>query len=232
MKKGKTFLTLLSLAGVITVITMTVSNTMTTNLEKELAQKANTEILKVALPTMAPTATPKPAVRPTLPPSPPPVTPVKKPTTTPAPTPAPSPKKLHLMLPVAGSEVLTEYTEDVLVFQATYGDYRSHLGIDFGDVEGTPVYAASEGIVVTNAYDYEQGYTIEISHDGGYLTRYCNLTNDQGVTVGQVVSQGEQIGTMGTSGIWEAHLPCHLHFELLKDDEIVDPRDYLYVSLY
>ena len=123
MKKGKTFLTLLSLAGVITVITMTVANTMTTHLEPKSAPKA--------------TATPKASFVPTLPPSPSPLIPIQ----TPAPTPVPTPKKLHIVLPVAGAEVLSEYTEDVLVFQATYGDYRTHLGIDFGGEEGTPVYA-------------------------------------------------------------------------------------------
>ena len=235
MKKGKTFLTLLSLAGVVTVITMTVANTMTTHLEQELTQKANTEILKVMMNTSKETdkespkqtATPKPTARPTLPPTPTPVSPVA----TPASTPVPTPKKLHLVLPVAGAEVINEYTEDVLVFQATYGDYRAHLGIDFGGEETTPVYAASDGIVTRCEFDYEQGYTVELSHDDGYLTTYTNLADDQVVSVGQVVLQGDRIGTMGDSGIWESHLPCHVHFELSKDGELLNPQDFLYTSL-
>ncbi len=231
MKKGKTFLTLLSLAGIITVITMTVANTMTTHLEQELLKKANTEILKAVIttPKSSPkaTETPKAAVIPTLPPSPSPLIPI----VTPAPTPIPTPKKLHIVLPVAGAEVLSEYTEDVLVFQATYGDYRTHLGIDFGGEDGTPVYAASDGIVTRNEFDYEQGYTVELSHDGGYFTTYTNLADDQVVSVGQVVLQGDRIGTMGESGIWESHLPCHLHFELSKDGELLNPQDFLYASL-
>ena len=127
--------------------------------------------------------------------------------------------------------MLSDYTEDLLVFQATYGDYRAHLGIDFGGETSTPVYAASDGIVTKNEFDYEHGYTVEISHEGGYLTRYSNLAGDRTVRVGQTVTEGEIIGAMGESGIWEAHLPCHLHFELEQNGEPINPRDYLYASM-
>lgn len=228
MKHTKTFLTLLSLAGVITVITMTVANTMTTHLEKELTQRANTEMLKTVMTPKADTTLPKASPLPAVLPSP---TPVKT-EPTPAPTPAPTPKKLHLVLPVTGAEVLTEHTEDMLVFQATYGDYRAHLGIDFGGEEGTTVYAAADGIVVRNDYDYEKGYTVELSHEGGYTTTYSNLGENNLVAVGQVVLCGEPVGIMGDSGVWESHLPCHLHFEFAKDGEIVNPEEFLHASLY
>lgn len=223
MKKGKTFLTLLSLAGIITVITMAVSNTMTTHLEKELALKAN-HLANNPIPTPTVTILPTPATRPTLPPSPTPIA-------TLAPTPEPTPVTLQISLPVSGAEVLSDYTEDLLVFQATYGDYRAHLGIDFGGEKSTPVYAASDGTVTRNEFDYEHGYTVEISHEGGYLTRYANLSGDGTVRVGQKVRAGEIIGAMGDSGIWEAHLPCHLHFELEENGEPINPQDYLYASM-
>ena len=222
MKKGKTFLTLFGLAGIITAITLTVSNTMTTHLEEELAQKANTNLERLAEAT--PKATFAPVTRPTLPPSP---TPVSTPQSTPVPTPA----VLQLSLPATGAEVLADFTEDVLVFQATYGDYRTHTGMDFGGRQHNPVYAAADGIVVRNEFDYEQGYTVELSHEGGYLTRYSNLSGDDILTLGQTVTQGEQIGTIGDSGIWESHLPCHLHFELEQDGEPLNPREYFSASL-
>ena len=220
MKKGKTFLTLLSLAGIITAITLTVSNTMTNHLEKELVMNVNTNLPKVAQPAPKATAIPTPVTRPTLPPSP-----------TPAITPQPTPAVLQLSLPATGAEVLSDFTEDVLVFQATYGDYRTHTGIDFGGIKGAPVYAASDGIVTRNEFDYELGYTVELSHQDGYLTRYCNLSGDNIVTVGQEIVQGEQIGTMGDSGIGESHLPCHLHFELEQNGKTLNPREYFQASL-
>ena len=123
MKKGKTFLTLLSMAGVITAITLTISNTMTHHMETELAQRTNNNLKR--LEEVAPKPTITPVNRPTLPPSPTPM-----PTT--EPTPIPTPVVLQLSLPATGAEVLSDYTEDTLVFQATYGDYRTHTGMDFG----------------------------------------------------------------------------------------------------
>lgn len=222
MKKGKTFLTLLSMAGIITAITLTVSNMMTHRMETELAQRTNTNLKRMEKATPKPTATP--VSRPTLPPTPIPVP-------TAEPTPVPTPVLLQLSLPATGAEVLSDYTEDTLVFQATYGDYRTHTGMDFGGKQGTPVYSASRGVVVRNEFDYEHGYTVELSHEGGYLTRYCNLSGDDIVALGQEVAQGEQIGTMGDSGIWEAHLPCHLHFELEQAGELLNPRDYFGISV-
>ena len=222
MKKAKTFFTLLGLAGIITAVTLTVSNSLTTHLEKELALKANQEILKTTLNSPLVSATPKPVSRPTLPPSPSPEIPET--------TPLPTPKKLRLVLPATGAEVLADYTEDMPVFQETYGDYRTHLGIDFGGDETTPVYAACDGIITKNDFDYERGYTVEIAHDDGYVSRYSNLSDDKSVAVGQVVLQGEPIGTMGASGIWESHLPCHLHFELEQEGMSFNPQNYLYHS--
>ncbi len=224
MKKGKTFLTFLAMAGAVTAVTLGVSNIMTHRLEQELAQKTNANLEKLIHPTPSATMSPKPAVYPTLPPSPTPLT-------TPEPTPEPTPKLLRLSIPATGSEVLADYTEDVLVFQATYQDYRTHLGIDFGGEDSTPVYAAADGTVTKNSFDYEQGYTVELTHYDGYITRYSNLAGDNVVTVGQQILQGEQIGTMGTSGIWESHLPCHLHFELEQNGTPLNPRDYFQVSL-
>ena len=227
MKKGKTFLTLLSAAGIITVITMTISHTATTHLEKELALKTNTDLIKKALPTPTAAVTPEPTPLPTVPPSPTPLPPIP----TAEPTPVPTPTPFQIALPVSGAEVLSDYTEDILVFQATYGDYRIHTGIDFGGEKGTPILAAADGIVSKNSFDYETGYTVELTHEGEYLTRYCNLENDKAVTVGQVVTQGEQIGTLGEVGIFEAHLPSHLHFELEQNGEPTNPQEYLYNAL-
>ncbi len=222
MKKGKTFLTLLGLAGFITAVTLSVSNLMTSHLEEELAKKANTNLERLTDAT--PKATFTPVARPTLPPSPTPVP-------TPENTPIPTPTVLRLSLPATGAEVLSDFTDDMPVFQATYGDYRTHTGMDFGGRQNNPVYAASDGIVVKNEFDYEKGYTVELSHEGGYLTRYCNLSGDDMVTLGQEIAQGEQIGTMGDSGIWESHLPCHLHFELEQDGELINPKAYFAASL-
>jgi hypothetical protein len=78
---------------------------------------------------------------------------------------------------------------------------------DFGD----PVVAAAKGTVtrVENLGSTSYGRWIEISHGGGYTTRYAHL-NSQIVAVGQVVQQGQKIGTVGNTG---GSTGAHLHYE-------------------
>lgn len=222
MKKLKSTLLLLSVAGVITALTVTVGNTLTTRTEKKLALETNNTLISKPSPTPVPT--PKMVTTPS---------PIPTPTTTPSPaeTPIPQPTPVSVMLPALGAEVVGEYTEDVLVFQETYGDYRAHLGIDFAREKNTPVCAAADGIVTQNYFDYEHGYTVEIEHDDNLKSVYKNLSGDKMVQVGQVVKQGDVIGGMGDSGISESHLAHHLHFELHKAGEPVNPGAYFSMSL-
>lgn len=222
MKKIKSTLVLLSLAGVITALTVVTGNTLATRTEKKLALQTNQTILQKATPTPVPTKKPLPQK-----------TPLPSPTVSPTPqiTPSPTPTPVTVMLPAAGSEVVGEYSADAFVFQATYGDYRTHLGIDFADDKNTPVCAVADGIITRNYYDFEHGYTVEIEHSDSLKSIYKNLSSDKMVQVGQVVKQGEVIGGMGDSGIWESHLSHHLHFELQKDGEAVNPREYFEASI-
>ena len=112
MKKLKSALILLSIAGVVTTLTVVVGNTLTTNFEKELALKTNNTILKTPTPSPIPTPTPIPKRTPL--PSP---TPVATPEATQTPTPAPTPTPVSVILPAAGAEVVGEYSEEAFVFQ-------------------------------------------------------------------------------------------------------------------
>lgn len=222
MKKIKSTLVLLSLAGVITALTVVTGNTLSTRNEKKMALQTNQAILQK--PTPSPTPTKKPL---------PQKTPLPSPSVSPTPqmTPSPTPTPVTVMLPAVGAEVVGEYSADSFVFQATYGDYRIHSGIDFANDKNTPVCAVADGIITQNFYDFEHGYTVEIEHGDNLKSIYKNLSSDKMVQVGQVVKQGEVIGGMGDSGISESHLSHHLHFELHKDGEAVNPREYFETSI-
>ena len=224
MKKLKPTLLLLSVAGVITALTVTVGNTLTTRTQRKLALETNNAIVQRPSPTPLPTPKKLPS------PSPLP-SPTIAPSFTPAETPLPTPTPVSVILPSSGAEVVGEYTEDVLVFQETYGDYRTHTGMDFAREKNTPVCAVADGIVTQNYFDYEHGYTVEIEHNDSLKSVYKNLSGDKMVQVGQVVKQGDVIGGMGDSGISESHLAYHLHFELHKDGEPVNPAGYFSQSL-
>lgn len=109
------------------------------------------------------------------------------------------------------------------------GMYK-HEGIDFAAARGTEVLAAADGEVVTaNASDLQAGYgnIIEIRHGNGFSTRYAHLENVN-VKRGQRVTKGMLIGTVGNSG---GSMAPHLHYEIIRDNESVDPALYIIEGL-
>ena len=99
--------------------------------------------------------------------------------------------------------------------------------MDLAAAAGTPVMAAADGQIYTVYEDDQLGMTVVIRHEGGYTPRYSSLGADVTVSAGQQVSMGQPIGTVGTSALMENALGDHVHFAVTKDDEPVDPMDFL-----
>ena len=146
--------------------------------------------------------------------------------TAPAETAAPTAGRLATQAPVQG-EVLSGYAMEVLSYNQTTRDWRVHNGVDFTAAAGTAVTAAADGEVYTVYEDDQMGMTVVIRHEGGYTTRYSSLGADVAVSAGQPVSMGQTIGTVGTSALMENALGDHVHFTVTKDDEPVDPMEFL-----
>lgn len=134
---------------------------------------------------------------------------------------------VSVVLPLENGDIITEFTDSVLVFNETYQDYRTHNGIDITAKKDSPVRAVKKGTVIKNEFDYEDGYTVEIEHDDGAVSVYKNLSTDKMVKVGQVVNAGETIGTIGDTAVSESTLPSHIHFEVKEDNVEIDPQNYL-----
>lgn len=125
--------------------------------------------------------------------------------------------------PVAGS-VSKPFSGDELVKSETMNDWRTHNGADYSAAVGESVYAVFSGEVTRAENDPLIGNLVELKLDTGYHVLYANLAAFDTVEVGQRVSQGDLIGTVGTSALIEsAELP-HLHFELRSGDKRLDPE--------
>ncbi|MFT4471719.1 M23 family metallopeptidase [Arthrobacter sulfonylureivorans] len=99
-----------------------------------------------------------------------------------------------------------------------------HTGIDYAMGCGTPVNASDGGKVVEAGFQVGGGGNrIVVEHRGGLKTTYNHLQSI-GVSLGQKVAQGERIGELGTTG---NSTGCHLHFEVVKDGQTVDPAGWL-----
>lgn len=124
-------------------------------------------------------------------------------------------------------EVLTAFSVDKLVYNATLEDWRTHDGVDISAGLGDAVLAACSGTVAAVTNDALMGTTVTISHDGGYQTTYANLQADPAVEKGDAVSAGQIIGAVGDTAAAEAAQSPHLHFSVTKDGDAVDPDEFL-----
>jgi LysM repeat protein len=104
------------------------------------------------------------------------------------------------------------------------GYWSEHQAIDIANETGTPVVAADHGYVILAGKDVSvYGNQVLIGHGNGYTTRYAHL-DTMLVYTGDVVSKGQQIGTMGSAG--NARAP-HLHFEISEEGLRRNPLGYL-----
>jgi murein DD-endopeptidase MepM/ murein hydrolase activator NlpD len=99
-----------------------------------------------------------------------------------------------------------------------------HDGADLVAPTGTPVYAASDGVVIGAAPNGGYGNWIRIDHQGKLSTVYGHLSSfAPGIQEGARVSQGELIGFVGNTG---RSTGSHLHFEIVSNGKAVDPLVY------
>lgn len=135
-------------------------------------------------------------------------------------------KELEFMYPLDG-EILKEFAIDNLVFSETLQEWIVHKGIDIKAPRTTIVKASEEGTVQAIKNDPRYGLTVIIEHRDGYKTVYANLLTTEFVKEGEVVTKGQSLGTVGNSAAFEIADEPHLHFEMLRDEENVDPTLYL-----
>lgn len=128
--------------------------------------------------------------------------------------------------PVEG-EVIREFAKDKLVYSETLGEWITHNGIDIKADKTTVVKASAEGKVSSIKNDPRYGLSIVITHNNGFQTVYANLLTAEFVTEGETVESGQTLGTVGTTSSFEALDDSHLHFEMTKDGEYVDPNIYI-----
>lgn len=128
--------------------------------------------------------------------------------------------------PIEG-EILKEYAKESLVYSETLKEWTTHLGVDIKAERATVVKASAEGTVKNIKNDPRYGLTIIIEHSNGFETRYANLLTTEFVSEGEKVKAGQTIGTVGDSAIYEIVDESHLHFELLKNSESLNPAQYI-----
>ena len=154
------------------------------------------------------------------------VAPTEKPTDTTNPNAAEGKKPIKTGMPVQG-QTIAEYAMDCLTYNETTRDWRVHNGIDIAAEAGTQVLAAADGTVYTTYEDDAMGTTVVIQHENGYVTTYSSLDKKLSVKAGDTVKLGQAIGTVSNTALLESAIGDHLHFSVTRNDEPVDPAEFL-----
>ncbi len=100
---------------------------------------------------------------------------------------------------------------------------RMHEGLDFAAPSGTPVLSAAEGSVLRTGTSSSYGRFVEVRHDNGVTSFYAHLSAIM-VSEGDRVGAGERVGSVGSTG---RSTGPHLHFEIRRDGEQINPESFL-----
>jgi murein DD-endopeptidase MepM/ murein hydrolase activator NlpD len=125
-----------------------------------------------------------------------------------------------IMLPVGG-KVTSGYGWREDPVRPVAGEKRFHRGVDFIGKTGDPIKAAMKGTVLHIDNNPNLGNFVILKHDGGLQTLYAHLSA-YSVKAGDTVNQGQEIGKIGATGYTTGP---HLHFEVFRNGNRVDPLD-------
>ncbi|MFN2459871.1 MAG: peptidoglycan DD-metalloendopeptidase family protein [Candidatus Velthaea sp.] len=101
--------------------------------------------------------------------------------------------------------------------------HEFHKGLDLAADYGTTVRASASGTVASAGWDGGFGIKVDVDHGNGYHTWYCHLSRAN-VAPGERITKGQPIALSGSTG--ESTGP-HLHYQVMRDGQPVDPAPYL-----
>lgn len=129
------------------------------------------------------------------------------------------------LMPVEGT-VVCAFSNNELIYNKLLSDWRTHNGVDISCDENSAIYASADGIV-SEVLDNSMGKSVKIDHQNGYVSVYSNLSEEIEVRSGDDVKAGALIGKVSDTNTSDFTNGYHLHFEILFENEYVDPADLL-----
>ncbi|WMI81363.1 M23 family metallopeptidase [Anaerotignum sp. MB30-C6] len=142
--------------------------------------------------------------------------------------PTPAPKAAPNTAPVFSyplqGEIVMPYSVDCAIYDPTLNQYHTSDTLSISAQTGEVVKAAEKGKVKEITKDEEKGNSVVVEHDNGWLTTYSQLADEISVEVGEAVTKGQTVGTVGEPTKYTVALGSHVEFAVEKDGETVDPE--------
>lgn len=134
---------------------------------------------------------------------------------------------IQFVCPVSNATISKGYSATELQYNAALNEWSIHKAIDFVASAGTNVIAAYDGTIESVTNNILDGTSITINHGNNLKTVYKSLDEDVKVKVGQTVKAGDVIALSSSSASGETTDSSQVHFEVWKEDKLVDPAGYL-----
>lgn len=132
-------------------------------------------------------------------------------------------KRGGMALPVTGAHLTSGFG---MRFHPLLGYTRMHRGVDYGAVYGSPIHAVTDGLVTFAGGAGGYGRQVRLTHVGGLTTSYSHMSRIV-ASAGSRVVMGQVIGYVGSSGISTGP---HLHFEVYRSGQVINPAKVSFVS--
>lgn len=133
--------------------------------------------------------------------------------------------ELKFIKPCDGTAI-KGYSSDELIYSQTMDDWRIHTGVDIACPIGSDVLASEDGVIKSLYYDINLGNCL-VLECGEYRLKYCSLSSEYFVEEGQSVAKGELIAKSSDSAMSEICDEPHIHFEMTKNEETINPETYI-----
>ena len=131
-----------------------------------------------------------------------------------------------MVWPVYG-EVVMPFSMSQFIYDPTLDQFRVNDHMRISADEGDPVRAVADGRVVAVGREARRGHYIKIDHGNGWATTYGQLMENPLVSEGEVVRSGQVIGGVGRQTIFTSLDGTHVHLRVTRDDEPVNPYEWL-----
>lgn len=136
-------------------------------------------------------------------------------------------KSKAYIMPVEAKEITANFSLTNPIYSKTLGDWRIHDGVDIAADLNTQVVASNDGVVENILHHDLMGVTVVIKHADGKKTTYSNLDDSVELEEGQIINQGDIVGKVGNTAVFEIADGPHLHFEMSDNGSKINPLDII-----
>jgi len=131
-----------------------------------------------------------------------------------------------LLWPVTGN-VLMDYSVDRVIYDATLEQFRTNPAVVIDAEVGTKVVSAAKGVITSVKNEDETGWTVTESIGNGYSLVYGQLNKDIKAKEGDIVEEGQVLGTIAEPSMYYTVEGSNLYFKVIKDKDTVNPMSLL-----